>query len=119
MDRNGARTRPGSDIQAFVRLYQAASGTAIGLASVTMDGLDQSWRDRVQRIRALPREAPRRKQMISALLNLIEHTLWKRRDELEALRTSSPALAAEALVIAGRGKPLDTGPLDPANAESF
>lgn len=105
MDPNVPRTRMRSEIQAFVRLYQAASGTAIGLASVAMEGLDQSWRDRVQRIRALPREAPRRKQMIEALLKLIEHTLWKQRADLELLRTSDAGLANEALMIARRGEP--------------
>ena len=113
MDRNPSRPRPGSDVQAFVRLYQAASGSAIGLASVALDGLDQSWRDRVQRIRALPREAPRRKQMIDALLKLIEHTLWKQRDDLEALRAGNAALAAEALTIARRGEPIADDTLPP------
>ena len=107
MDQNVSPARLRSEVQAFVRLYQAASGTAIGLASVSMEGLDQSWRDRVQRIRALPREAPRRKQMIEALTKLIEHTLWKQRTDLETLRTSDAALANEALVIARRGEPAE------------
>lgn len=104
MDRQDPRTRARAEIQALVRLYRAMEGTAIGLASVALDGLDQSWRDRVQRIRALPREAPRRKQMIEALRNLIEHTLWKRRAEIEQIQTSDPPLAADALLISRRGE---------------
>lgn len=103
MDRKGAHSRIRSEIQAFVRLYQAASGTAIGLASISMEGLDQSWRDRVQRIRALPREAPRRKQMIEELLKLIEQTLAQASNDINALAAADPALAAEASLIARRG----------------
>jgi hypothetical protein len=108
MNQNASPTRLRTEVQALVRLYNAMSGTAIGLASVSLDGLDQTWRDRVQRIRALPREAPRRKHMIEALIKLIEHTLWNRRDELESLRTSDAALAAESLTIAQRGNQVTT-----------
>lgn len=104
MDSTTVRTRLRSEVQAFVRLYHAMEGTAIGLASVSLDGLDQSWRDRVQRIRALPREAPRRKHMIEALIKLIEQTLWKQRSNLERLQDFDAALAAEALTIARRGE---------------
>lgn len=119
MGRNAPQTDLRSQVQALVRLYHAASGTAIGLASVAIDGLDQGWRERVQRIRALPREAPRRKQMIEALLHQIEQTLWQQRTDLEALRTTDAALAHDALIIAGRGKPADVAhpsasPSDPA-----
>jgi hypothetical protein len=93
-----------NELQAFVRLYRALEGTAIGLASVSLDGLDQSWRDRVQRIRALPREAPRRKQMIEALVKLLEHTLWKRQVEIETMLSSDGALVAEMRTIARRGE---------------
>jgi hypothetical protein len=103
MDSSLVRTRFRNEILAFVRLYHAMEGTAIGLASVTLDGLDQSWRDRVQRIRALPREAPRRKHMIEALTKLIEQTLWKQHANLEKLQEFDPALAIEALNIAKRG----------------
>ena len=108
MDRNAAQPHLRAQVQTLVRLYHAASGTAIGLASIAIDGLDQSWRDRVQRIRALPREAPRRKQMIEALLQHIEQTLWQQRADVETLRTADAALANDALMIAGRGKPADT-----------
>lgn len=104
MDRQDPRTRTRTELQAFVRLYRALEGSAIGLASVSMDGLDQSWRDRVQRIRALPREAPRRKQMIEALTKLLEHTLWKRQSEIETLITTDAALVADARAIARRGE---------------
>lgn len=104
MDRQDPRIRSRAELQAFVRLYRAMEGTAIGLASVTLDGLDQSWRDRVQRIRALPREAPRRKQMIEALIKLLEHTLWKAEAEIDSLLTSDPALVADARQIARRGE---------------
>ena len=104
MDRQDPRTRTRAELQAFVRLYRALEGTAIGLASVSMDGLDQSWRDRVQRIRAPPREAPRRKQMIEALTKLLEHTMWKHQAEIEALPTADAALAADARAIARRGE---------------
>lgn len=105
MDRQDSRIRLRNEIQALIRLYRAMEGTAIGLASVSLDGLDQSWRDRVQRIRALPREAPRRKQMIDALVNLVEHTLWKRQSDIQSLQTSDSSLAAEAATIAQRGQP--------------
>lgn len=105
MDRQDPQVRLRTETQALIRLYRAMEGTAIGLASVSMDGLDQTWRDRVQRIRALPREAPRRKQMIDALINLIEHTMWKRQDDLKHFRATDAALAADALVIAARGAP--------------
>ena len=105
MDRQDPRTRLRNEISGLVRLYRAMDGTAIGLASVSMDGLDQTWRDRVQRIRALPREAPRRKQMIEALIKLVEHTLWKRQAEIQTLRATDSTLASDALVIAERGKP--------------
>ncbi len=119
MGRNAPQTVLRSQVQALVRLYHAASGTALGLASVAIDGLDQGWRERVQRIRALPREAPRRKQMIEGLLQQVEQTLWQQRSELEALRTADVALAHDALIIAGRGKPIDvahpsTSASDPA-----
>jgi hypothetical protein len=104
MDSNFIRTRLRNEIQAFVRLYHAMEGTAIGLASVSLEGLDQSWRDRVQRIRALPREAPRRKHMIEALTKLIEQTLWKQRANLERLQDFDLALSNEALTIARRGE---------------
>jgi|GEM_PF-5539960 len=104
MDVRTNRNRLQIEIQALVRLYRAMDGTAIGLASVSLEGLDQSWRDRVQRIRALPREAPRRKNMIEALIKLVEHTLLKQRSEIEKLRTVDAALVAEALVIAGRAE---------------
>jgi hypothetical protein len=114
MSQNASHNRQRLELQALVRLYRAMEGTAIGLASVSMDGLDQSWRDRVQRIRALPREAPRRKNMIEALSKLIEHTLWKQRDEIETLRATDPALAADALSIAGRGEAsADEAPISP------
>lgn len=102
MNRNDSRTR--TELQALVRLYRATEGTAIGLASVNLDGLDQSWRDRVQRIRALPREAPRRKPMIDALIKLIEHTLLKRLPEIDQLTRSDAGLANEALAIAKRAE---------------
>lgn len=105
MSQNAPSSKQRLEWQALVRLYRAMDGTAIGLASVSMDGLDQSWRDRVQRIRALPREAPRRKNMIDALSKLIEHTLWKQRDEIETLRSTDPILVADALSIAQRGEP--------------
>lgn len=104
MDRQDPRIRTRVELQALVRLYRALEGTAIGLASVTLDGLDQSWRDRVQRIRALPREAPRRKQMIEALTKLLEHTLWKCEADIEALLPADAALAADARAIARRGE---------------
>lgn len=104
MDRQDSRIRTRAELQAFVRLYRAMEGTAIGLASVTLDGLDQSWRDRVQRIRALPREAPRRKQMIEALVKLLEHTLWKRESDIDALPLADAAIAADARAIARRGQ---------------
>lgn len=104
MDRQEPRTRLRAEVQALVRLYRAMEGTAIGLASVALDGLDQSWRDRVQRIRALPREAPRRKQMIAALINLVEHTLWKRQAELQTLQATDAALVNDAMTIARRGE---------------
>lgn len=107
MSQQGSRPPQRSEIQALVRLYHAMEGTAIGLASISMDGLDQGWRDRVQRIRALPREAPRRKQMIEALIKLIEHTLWKQRDQIETLRTIDAALVNGALQIARRGATAD------------
>ena len=107
MDSTFIRTRFRNEIQAFVRLYHAMEGSAIGLASVTLDGLDQSWRDRVQRIRALPREAPRRKHMIEALTKLIEQTLWKQEGNLQKLQEFDSALAAEALAIAKRGAVAD------------
>jgi hypothetical protein len=107
MDSNFIRTRFRSEIQAFVRLYHAMEGTAIGLASVTLDGLDQSWRDRVQRIRALPREAPRRKHMIEALIKLVEQTLWKQQENLQKLQQFDATLATEALNIAKRGAVAD------------
>lgn len=104
MDRQDPRIRTRAEFQAFVRLYRALEGTAIGLASVALDGLDQSWRDRVQRIRALPREAPRRKQMIEALTKLLEHTLWKREAELDSLPVTDAPLVADARTIARRGE---------------
>lgn len=103
MDRQEPRIRTRAELQALVRLYRALEGTAIGLASVTLDGLDQSWRDRVQRIRALPREAPRRKQMIEALTKLLEHTLWKCEADIDALLPADAGLAADARTIARRG----------------
>lgn len=105
MDQTAPRPRLRAEIQAFVRLYQASAGTAIGLASVSLEGLDQAWRERIQRIRALPREAPRRKQMIEALIGAIEQSLWQRRDEIEMLRATDGSLAGEALMIARRGEP--------------
>jgi dihydroxyacetone kinase len=110
MDPHIVRTRLRTEIQAFVRLYQAMGGTAIGLASVSLDGLDQSWRDRVQRIRALPREAPRRKHMIDALIKLIEQTLWKQYANIEKLQEIDPALTTEALSIARRGGVINETP---------
>ncbi|HEX6291204.1 MAG TPA: hypothetical protein VFZ66_18615 [Herpetosiphonaceae bacterium] len=110
MDTNIVRTRFRTEVQALVRLYHAMEGSAIGLASVSLDGLDQSWRDRVQRIRALPREAPRRKHMIEALVNLLEQTLWKQRANLEKLQEIDAALAAEALTIARRGEATEETP---------
>ena len=118
MDRHSSHSRLRSQIQAYVRLYQAASGTAIGLASVSQEGLDQSWRDRVQRIRALPREAPRRKQMIEAVLRLIEQTLWNTSSDLDVLAVADPSLAAEALVIAQRGRPTEAEATAPSSPTS-
>lgn len=116
MDQQETRTRLLAEMRGLVRIYRAMDGNAIGLASVVLDGLDQSWRDRVQRIRALPREAPRRKQMIEALRHLIAHTLAKRTGEIDTLRSVDAALAAEALKIAQAAPSEDSGSQSPPPA---